>query len=152
MRRRVAHCRCRPRPRYRVRRPIFGLVHGNYPPGLAATYHFIPKQTTLILYRLLRQIAIRFLSFLRNFFVFFFRSVSATHGAWRFSFFAVRTRFRAYPVFSAFRRFFPWKWLVLLFSPKIFSCFKAFRLIFCTPYRACPVASWHAARFLFPLS
>lgn len=71
MRRRVAHCRCRPRPRYRVRRPIFGLVHGNYPPGLAATYHFIPKQTTLILYRLLRQIAIRFLSFLRNFFRFF---------------------------------------------------------------------------------
>ena len=71
MRRRGAHCRCRPRPRYRVRRPIFGLVHGNYPPGLAATYHFIPKQTTLILYRLLRQIAIRFSPFLRNFFRFF---------------------------------------------------------------------------------
>lgn len=71
MRRRGAHCRCRPRPRYRVRRPIFGLVHGNYPPGLAATYHFIPKQTTLILYRLLEEIAIRFSPFLRNFFSFF---------------------------------------------------------------------------------
>ena len=34
----------------RVRRPIVGLVHDNYPPGPAATYHFIPKQTTVILY------------------------------------------------------------------------------------------------------
>jgi hypothetical protein len=33
-----------------VRRPIDGLVHDNYPPGLAATYHFIPKQTTDTLY------------------------------------------------------------------------------------------------------
>lgn len=71
MRRRGAHCRCRPRPRYRVRRPILGLVHGNYPPGLAATYHFIPKQTTLILYRLRGKIAIRFSPFLRKFFCFF---------------------------------------------------------------------------------
>jgi len=33
----------------RVRRPIIGLVRDNYPPGLAATYRFIPKQTTAVL-------------------------------------------------------------------------------------------------------
>ena len=36
----------------RVRRPIDGLVRDNYPPGPAATYHFIPKQTTDLLYRM----------------------------------------------------------------------------------------------------
>ena len=33
----------------RVRRPIIGLVRDNYPPGRAATYRFIPKQTTVTL-------------------------------------------------------------------------------------------------------
>jgi hypothetical protein len=36
--------------RFRVRRPIRGLVRDNYPSGRTATYHFIPKQTTGELY------------------------------------------------------------------------------------------------------
>jgi hypothetical protein len=36
--------------RFRVRRPISGLVRDNYPSGRTATYHFIPKQTTCRLY------------------------------------------------------------------------------------------------------
>ena len=43
---------------FRVRRPIVGLVRDNYPPGLAATYRFIPKQTTGLLYTALLPNAI----------------------------------------------------------------------------------------------
>ena len=55
--------------RFRVRRPIIGLVRGNYPSGRTATYHFIPKQTTFGLYVTSLKNAIGFFVFV-NFFSF----------------------------------------------------------------------------------
>jgi hypothetical protein len=51
-----------------VRRPIDGLVHDNYPPGLAATYHFIPKQTTDTLYIMFLKKSIGFLNLFQKIF------------------------------------------------------------------------------------